>query len=70
MLFLLVIVTFAACLFGVVAIEISLRKREEREGSGEDVARLQGPVAAAFGGRSRPPAPATPPSGERGSRAA
>ncbi len=69
MLFALVILTFAACLFGVIAIEISMREREERGRSGEGVARRDGSVPVAFGERRQGDSVA-PATGGRGSRAA
>lgn len=69
MLFVLVILTFAACLFGVVAIEVSMREREERGRSGEGVARRGGSVPVAFGERRQGDSVA-PAARERGSRAA
>ncbi len=70
MLFVVVILTFAACLFGVVAIEVSMRQREERGRSGEGVASRDGSVPVAFGERRRQGDSVAPAAKERGSRAA
>ncbi len=67
MLFVLVILTFAACLFGVVAIEVSMRNCEERERSSGSARRVRRGGAVAFEGGLKPEAPS---SSERGSRAA
>ncbi len=70
MVFLMVLLTFAACIFGVVAVEISFRKREDGDISSGGVARLHGPVTTAIEDGLRPDTPATPSSKERSSRAA
>ncbi len=70
MLFILVILTFAACLFGVIAIEVSIRQREERGRSGEGTAEQDGSVPDVFGERRQPGDRVAPAARGRGSRAA
>ncbi len=70
MLFVIVILTFAACLFGVVAIEISMRQREERERLSRSAGPGQASPPLAIGGGTRRGAGTAPPSTAGSSRAA